>query len=87
MTECRFYPECSHLLDVGDSWFPCTGGADGTRCSEYSPIPYAEALLKLADELEAEGLDGWASGPVDVGRYAHRIREIVGEDVHGPGAR
>lgn len=38
-----------------------------------------EALLALADELEGEGLDGWASGPVNVGEYAIRIREALGE--------
>ena len=37
-----------------------------------------EALLALADELEGEGLDGWASGPLDVGEYARRIREALG---------
>ena len=36
------------------------------------------ALLALANELESEGLDGWASGPVDVSRYARCIREAVG---------
>lgn len=38
-----------------------------------------EALMALADELEHEGLDGWASGPINVGRYARRIREACGE--------
>ena len=37
-----------------------------------------DALLALADELEGEGLDGWASGPVNVGEYARRIREALG---------
>ena len=40
-----------------------------------------EVLLALADELEGEGLDGWASGPVNVGEYARRIREACGEVV------
>ena len=40
-----------------------------------------EALLALADELEGEGLDGWASGPVNVGRYAERIRAACREVV------
>ena len=40
-----------------------------------------DALLALADELEGEGLDGWASGPVNVGEYARRIREACGEVV------
>ena len=37
-----------------------------------------DALLALADELEGDGLDGWASGPVNVGEYARRIREACG---------
>ena len=40
-----------------------------------------DALLALADELDSEGLDGWASGPVGTGRYARRIREALGEAV------
>ena len=40
-----------------------------------------EALLALADKLEGEGLDGWASGPLNVGEYARRIREACGEVV------
>lgn len=38
-----------------------------------------DALLALADELESEGLEGWASGPVNVGEFARRIREACGE--------
>lgn len=37
-----------------------------------------DALLSLADEMESEGLEGWASGPVNVGLFARRIREAVG---------
>ena len=37
-----------------------------------------DALLALADELEHEGLEGWASGPVNVGESARRIREALG---------
>ena len=37
-----------------------------------------DALLSLADDLEGEGLDGWASGPVNVGEYARRVREALG---------
>ena len=42
-----------------------------------------DALLALADALEAESLAGWASGPVNVGEYACRIREACGEAVDG----
>ena len=36
-----------------------------------------DALLELADELDGEGLAGWASGPVNVGECARRIREAL----------
>ena len=38
-----------------------------------------DALMALADEMDAEGLNGWA-GPVNVGEYARRIREACGVD-------
>ena len=37
-----------------------------------------EALLALADEMDGCGLNGWASGPVDVGGIARRIRKALG---------
>ena len=78
MAECRYFPECQRCNEVGDSWLPCAGGADGIRCKGYEPMPDVKALFELADELEGEGLDGWASGPVNVGEYARRIREACG---------
>ena len=54
MAECRFFPECARCNEVGDSWFPCEGGADGTRCADYAPMPDVDALLKLAKHLDAE---------------------------------
>ena len=36
-----------------------------------------DALLVLADEMDTEGLNGWA-GPVNVGEYARRIRGACG---------
>ena len=49
-------------------------------CSIHdAPTIDREALLALADELEGEGLAGWTSGPVNVGEYARRIREALGE--------
>lgn len=38
-----------------------------------------EALLALAGYLDAMSLGGWASGPVNVGEVARRIREALGE--------
>lgn len=80
MTKCRYFPECQRCNEVGDLWIPCAGGADGIRCNGYEPMPDEKALLELADELDGEGLAGWASGPVNVGEYARRIRESLGED-------
>ena len=85
MAECRYFPECQRCNEVGDSWLPCAGGADGTRCKGYEPMPDVKALMALADELEGEGLDGWASGPLDVGDYARRIREACGHRIVGKG--
>lgn len=46
--------------------------------ADTAPLPVnRDALLALADELETEGLNGWA-GPVNVGEYARRIREACG---------
>ena len=52
MVECRFFPECARCNEVGDSWFLCEGGADGTRCADYAPMPDVEGLAELADELD-----------------------------------
>lgn len=50
----------------------------GTSIVPKETIVDRDALLVLADELESEGLEGWASGPVNVGEFARRIREAVG---------
>ena len=89
MAECRFFPECARCNEVGDSWFPCEGGADGTRCEDYAPMPDVDALLALADEIEygASSDDGEyhdlpATMVAAVARkqmeYARRIREACG---------
>ena len=75
MLDCRYNDLCvlrmySHAVACG-----------GKSCWSYRPMPDVKALVELADELEGEGLDGWASGPVNVGRYARRIREACGEVV------
>lgn len=51
---------------------------DTTKTPDVTTKCDREALLALADELEGEGLDGWASGPLNVGEYARRIREALG---------
>lgn len=72
MRECRYRGECEH-----ENYNPCYP-LDDVVCKGYQPMPDVSALLKLADEMESEGLDGWASGPVNVGCFARRIREAVG---------
>lgn len=86
MSTCRFYGCCRHL--AGPDPVFCDGkglvsveSAVGTihgSCRSYQPDADCRALLALADELELEGLDGWASGPLNVGEYARRIREACG---------
>ena len=53
MAECRYFPECQRCSETGDSWIPCMGGADGTRCDGYEPMPDVKALAKLADEIDS----------------------------------
>lgn len=48
-----------------------------SKSVEIHPVDH-DALLALADEMESEGLNGCASGPVNVGEFARRIREAVG---------
>lgn len=88
MAECRFFPECQRCNETGDSWLPCDGGADGTRCEGYEPMPDVESLLALADEMDRDGKiqrtrqkDGehWFIDGLDVKEYARRIREACGE--------
>ena len=91
MAECRFFPECQRCNEVGDSWLPCAGGSDGTRCKGYEPMPDVDALMALADEMErmpqcelcpAEIVDCSAhpDGCPDalLDHYARRIREALG---------
>ena len=70
-----FCNRLADLIDPGENHF-----ADAGKMVDRA------ALLALADELDSEGLDGWASGPVGTGRYARRIREALGEvDGHAQG--
>ena len=84
MTECRFFPECVKCNDVGESWFPCKGGAYVMRCAGYTPMPDIDALMALANEIDREAMDGKASTDLtsaDIFRhfdYARRIREAIG---------
>lgn len=82
MAECRYFPECQRCNEVGDSWLPCAGGSDWTRCKGYESMPDVKALLALAEELDGLGLSGfssgWSSGAVNVGSFARRIRGALG---------
>ena len=81
MAECRFHGECR--LAGGLSPRMCDGkgmittlsavGYVYNKCGRFSPMPDKDALLALADEMDAE------KNFVLVGGYARRIREAFGE--------
>lgn len=79
MAECRYFPECQRCNEVGDSWIPCTGGADGIQCGAYEPMPDVGALLALADEIEGNDVSYCVSTQYVLDSYADRIREACGE--------
>ena len=78
MAECRYFPECQRCNEVGDSWLPCAGGADGIRCKGYEPMPDVKALLALAEECDRMRDDGLPIGSYEVYRISRRIREALG---------
>ena len=91
MAKCRFFPECARCNEVGDSWIPCEGGSDGTRCDCYEPMPDVNVLLEQVKELEKcawyFGLDFDEDEPLrdrlkeaseDFAECARRIREALG---------
>ena len=55
MAECRYFPECQRCNEIGDSWIPCTGGADGTRCEGHELMPDVKGLMALAKVLDGMG--------------------------------
>lgn len=75
MTECRYYEMCARRAGSRDLPRSC----DARHCWMFRPMPDVDALLRIADELENEGLEGWACGPLNVGEYASKIREALGE--------
>ena len=90
--ECRarLLDELADLIEPSEPKVKCVAEVkfDGERLEKLAHDAAVEltgidrdALLALADELEGEGLDGWASGPLNVGDYARRIREACGEVV------
>ena len=79
MAKCRYFPECQRCNEVGDSWIPCMGGSDGTRCEGYEPMPDVKALLSLADEIEDNDVTYCVSTQYVLDDYARRIREACGE--------
>ena len=81
MAKCRFFPECQRCNEVGDSWLPCAGGSDGTRCKGYEPMPDVKALLALADDVDGAADDSGGFEPL-AGMFrdiARSIREACGE--------
>lgn len=82
MRECRYFPECQRCNEVGDSWIPCMGGADGTRCEGYEPMPDVKALEALAKVLHMMGEqydvhENYALGTT-FKAIAERIRDALG---------
>lgn len=69
--EGRILTRLADLIDPGDMSLSCR---DAVACDR-------ETLLGLAGYLDAMSLGGWASGPVNVGEVARRIREACGEVV------
>lgn len=55
--------------------------SDRHYCSVYEDLQVIDrdALLELADEMDADGMDGWTHA-VNVGDYARRIRKALGEE-------
>ena len=82
MAECRYFPECQRCNEVGDSWIPCAGGADGTRCAAYEPMPDVDALEALAKVLHKMGEQYDVNERYELGMtfkaIAERIREAIG---------
>ena len=81
----RTYSEVAgRLAGLIEPSIPMDPGEAGLACvdafiREHTEKPVdRDALLALAEEFEGEGLDGWASGPINVGEYARRIREALG---------
>lgn len=69
--------DCKELVRAPE-WDGHTPEQAISRIASLRPSCDRDALLELADELEGEGLEGWASGPINVGEYARRIREELG---------
>ena len=86
-TEGEYYALLADLIEPGEPKIKCVAEVkiEGDKLdeavhramAEYTGVDRGE-LLALADKLEHEGLAGWASGPVNVGEYARRIREACG---------
>lgn len=81
MAECRYYEMCARRAGSRDLPRSC----DARHCWMFRPMPDVDALLALADEM-----DKWALtcdhydrqvSPLEVTKYARRIREACGEVV------
>lgn len=81
MLECRYHGWCSLEYDNDfGAWCPCIG--DGVEaCMVYEPMPDAEALTALADDMERIADENRMTGMMGIGRarsWADRIREALG---------
>lgn len=81
MAECRYKGWCRIEYDTDfDVCYPCIGDW-GETCDEYEPMPDAESLLALADEID--DVAGFGSFSITVtrrwlGGCADRIRVACG---------
>ena len=76
------YSTCSVLADLIEPPTQCPYyHSDRHYCSVYEDLQVIDrdALLELADEMDADGMDGWTHA-VNVGDYARRIRKALGEE-------
>lgn len=74
-------PECYLTASDTRRWFYADEhgrSAEEAAASEWNLRAYVVAGIHLAAEVESMGIDGWASGPVNVGEIARRIRGICG---------
>lgn len=74
MCECRYYGKCAGNCD--GRGLVLGFGNETYDCDDFQPMPDAEALLELADEMEQE--TGSVCG-VCMGKSARRIRNALGD--------
>ena len=87
MCECRYYGKCAGTCDGRGL---CVGfGNETYDCDAFEPMPDVEALLAIADYMDAyPGVPddircGNQMSPLEIHKLARRIRGAVGGGSHG----